>query len=280
MATETEVGELLHQRGWRAAFTVAERVNAWAALVGVIECGYGDDIYEYTNDLSCRNWLHEAWLLLDEHIVQLWTPRIKALDDRYGPRPSTTTAKHSTGSTDCPAPTCGGGDTPASSPETSGVRFARPAPSAPPLSMDLPSDTVFVFDQDEDLIVFETFVYATNYLEAIDVSDGEYTAAYSPDGGVLALTAPEGPEGSVVLTRTGRGDLADLERRVAHYWQRHQVGQPPRDPLHTARFLIDRDNQPRMGWLSRVTGLLRRNSPGAEPASSLPDHFTEQGGGS
>ncbi|MER6319804.1 hypothetical protein ABT237_39570 [Streptomyces sp. NPDC001581] len=30
-----------------------------------------------------RNWLHEAWLLLDEHVVQLWTPRIKALDDRY-----------------------------------------------------------------------------------------------------------------------------------------------------------------------------------------------------
>ncbi|MFE4873322.1 hypothetical protein [Streptomyces sp. NPDC056682] len=83
MATESEVGELLHQRGWRTAFTVAERVNAWAALVSVIERGYGDDIYEYTNDLYCRNWLHEAWLLLDEHIVQLWTPRIKALDDEY-----------------------------------------------------------------------------------------------------------------------------------------------------------------------------------------------------
>ncbi|MGM7439868.1 hypothetical protein [Streptomyces tunisiensis] len=83
MATETEVGELLHQRGWRTAFTVTERVNAWAALVSAIERGYSDDIYEYTNDLYCRNWLHEAWILLDEHIVQLWTPRIKALDDRY-----------------------------------------------------------------------------------------------------------------------------------------------------------------------------------------------------
>ncbi|MFG2732480.1 hypothetical protein [Streptomyces canus] len=127
--------------------------------------------------------------------------------------------------------------------------------------MDLPSDTVLVFDRDEDLIVFESFVHATNYLEAIDVSDGEYTAAYSLEGGVLALTAPEGPEGSVVLNRTGRGDPADLERRVAHYWRRHQVGQPAGDPLQTARFLIDRDNQPRMGWLTRVTGLLRRNSP-------------------
>ncbi|MGW1230066.1 hypothetical protein [Streptomyces sp. NPDC001478] len=83
MATETEVGELLHRRGRRTAFTVADRVSAWAALVSAIERGYGDDIDEYTNDLFCRNWLHEAWLLLDEHVVQLWTPRIKALDDRY-----------------------------------------------------------------------------------------------------------------------------------------------------------------------------------------------------
>ncbi|WP_090062310.1 hypothetical protein [Lentzea flaviverrucosa] len=83
MAAETDVGELLHQRGWRTAFTVGERVRAWAALVGVIERGYGDDVHEYTNDLYCRNWLHEAWLLLDDHVVQLWTPQIKALDDRY-----------------------------------------------------------------------------------------------------------------------------------------------------------------------------------------------------
>ncbi|MFG1807847.1 hypothetical protein [Streptomyces sp. NPDC049040] len=48
-----------------------------------IERGYDDDIYECTNDLYCRNWLHEAWLLLDEHIVQLWTQQIRALDDRY-----------------------------------------------------------------------------------------------------------------------------------------------------------------------------------------------------
>ncbi|MGW1071158.1 hypothetical protein ACWD4F_42520 [Streptomyces aureus] len=83
MATETEVGELLHRRGRRTAFTVEGRVNAWATLVGAIERGYGDDIYEFTNDLYCRNWLHEAWILLDEHVVRLWTPRIIALDDRY-----------------------------------------------------------------------------------------------------------------------------------------------------------------------------------------------------
>lgn len=53
-------------------------------------------------------------------------------------------------------------------------------------------------------------MHAANCLEAIDVSDGEYTAGYSPDGRMLALTASGGPEGSVVPTRTGKGDLADL----------------------------------------------------------------------
>lgn len=83
MATEAEVGELLHQRGWHAAFTVAGRVSAWAALVDAVERGYDDDVDEFTNDLYSRNWLHEAWPLLDDHLVHLWTPRIKALDDRY-----------------------------------------------------------------------------------------------------------------------------------------------------------------------------------------------------
>ncbi|MDN3238094.1 hypothetical protein [Glycomyces tritici] len=80
---EAEVGELLHRRGWRTAFTVAERVNRWAHLVADVERGYGDDIYEYANDLYCRNWLHEAWILLHDDVVRRWTPQIKTLDDRF-----------------------------------------------------------------------------------------------------------------------------------------------------------------------------------------------------
>jgi hypothetical protein len=41
--------------------------------------GYGDGIYEYTSDLCCPNWRHEAWPLPDDHVGQVWTPRIKAL---------------------------------------------------------------------------------------------------------------------------------------------------------------------------------------------------------
>ncbi|MEV0909939.1 hypothetical protein [Streptomyces hokutonensis] len=130
--------------------------------------------------------------------------------------------------------------------------------------MELPLDTVLVFDRDEGLFIFESRTRAANWIEAIDIDEGEYTAAYSPDGGVLTLAAPEGPEGSVVVSRTGSVDLADLERRVAGYWHRHQTGRPPRDPLRTARFLMDRDDQPRRGWLGRVTDLLRRDHAGDE----------------
>lgn len=134
--------------------------------------------------------------------------------------------------------------------------------------MELPATTVLVFDRDEDLLVFASFVQATDWIEAIDVDEGEYPALYSPDGGVweLSASAPEGPQGSVVLAETGRVDLDDLERRVARYWRRHRAGEPPRDPLQTARFLIERDGEPRRGWLSQITGLLRRGAAGAEPA--------------
>ncbi|MFJ7152374.1 hypothetical protein ACIQVT_29980 [Streptomyces sp. NPDC100445] len=123
--------------------------------------------------------------------------------------------------------------------------------------MELPSDAVLVFDRDEDLFVFASFIDATNWIEAIDVDAGEYTAAYSPDGGVWALTVSQGPEKSVVLTRTGRVDPDDLVRRFARYWQRHQAGEPPRDLLETGRFVIERDNKPRTGWSGRMTALLR-----------------------
>ncbi|MFI6407348.1 hypothetical protein [Streptomyces sp. NPDC050548] len=85
-----------------------------------------------------------------------------------------------------------------------------------------------------------------------------------PPASVLTLTAPEGPEGPVVLSRTGSVDLDDLERRMAGYWHRHQTGRPPRGPLQTARFLLDRDKHSRRGWLGRVTDLLRRDRAGHE----------------
>ncbi|GAA2522527.1 hypothetical protein [Pilimelia columellifera] len=80
---ESDVGVTLQQRGWRAAFTVEERAEAWSWLVTEVEKGYHDEVDEYTSDLYCRNWLHEAWLLLDDQVVLRWTDRIRNLDNRF-----------------------------------------------------------------------------------------------------------------------------------------------------------------------------------------------------
>jgi hypothetical protein len=80
---EQAAGELLHQRGWRKAFTVDEMVDKWAWLVTTVEDGYSDMVDEYTNDLYSRNWLHEVWPLVTERVIAFWTPQIKELDDRF-----------------------------------------------------------------------------------------------------------------------------------------------------------------------------------------------------
>jgi hypothetical protein len=80
---ERAAGERLHQQGWRKAFTVSEMVDRWAWLVAEVEGGYGDLVDEYTNDLYCRNWLHEVWILLEAHVIVAWSPKIEELDDRF-----------------------------------------------------------------------------------------------------------------------------------------------------------------------------------------------------
>jgi hypothetical protein len=83
MGNDDHAGEVLHKRGWRKAFTVAEMVDKWAGLVGAVEDGYDDCVDEYTNDLYCRNWLHEAWVLLPAHVLETWGRRIQELDGRF-----------------------------------------------------------------------------------------------------------------------------------------------------------------------------------------------------
>lgn len=77
------MSRLLHERGWRTVFTVEERVGDWARMVTTVENGYSDLVDEYTNDLYCRNWLHEAWLLLDDRTLIRWNEKVKKLDDRF-----------------------------------------------------------------------------------------------------------------------------------------------------------------------------------------------------
>ncbi|MER7751975.1 hypothetical protein [Kitasatospora sp. NPDC097643] len=75
--------EPLQLPGWRDPFTVADQVTWWGATVAAVEQGYDEDVDEYVNELACRDWLHQAWLRLPDHVVQLWTPRILALDTRF-----------------------------------------------------------------------------------------------------------------------------------------------------------------------------------------------------
>ncbi|KND26351.1 hypothetical protein IQ63_37295 [Streptomyces acidiscabies] len=131
------------------------------------------------------------------------------------------------------------------------------APSSPP------EETVLVFDRDEELFAYPSLTHVTNDLEAMDVEDAEYPAVYLPDGRVLELSAPDGYEGPVLLHRTGRTDLAGLERRTARYWarygQRYWPGAAPLGPEEMARLLLAPEERSGGGVSRRLLRwLLRR----------------------
>ncbi|MET8983297.1 hypothetical protein ABZX85_47820 [Streptomyces sp. NPDC004539] len=125
----------------------------------------------------------------------------------------------------------------------------------------LPDETVIVFDRDGVLYAYESFTQVTDDLEAIDVDEGEYPAVYSPDGGVLELTAPQAWKGPVVLRRTGASDPGGLEAWVGRYWARYRVGEVPLGVEETVRAVLaeEADRGGAFGALwGALTGALRR----------------------
>ena len=76
-------GRVLHGRGWRKKFSVNEMTDAWRGLVAEVEAGYDQVVYEYTNDLSCRDWLALAWPMLTEHVRSARQADLDALDARF-----------------------------------------------------------------------------------------------------------------------------------------------------------------------------------------------------
>jgi hypothetical protein len=82
----------------------------------------------------------------------------------------------------------------------------------------------FVLDATGDLMAFASAGDAAAYLEAVDVVDGEYRAAWLHDGTVLRMLTPSGDDGPVVLERTGDVDLAGLHAAVAAH--AHATGRP------------------------------------------------------
>ena len=80
---EAAVGRSLHEQGWRTVFTVDQMMAAWEQFIATVELGYDDSIHEYLNDLSCRDWLHEAWQLLSDDKTTAWNTRLARLDERF-----------------------------------------------------------------------------------------------------------------------------------------------------------------------------------------------------
>ncbi|MEV5006936.1 hypothetical protein AB0K74_05595 [Streptomyces sp. NPDC056159] len=103
--------------------------------------------------------------------------------------------------------------------------------------MSHPADIVMVFDRDEELAVFPSLRATENGLEAMDVVDGEYTA-FTVEGCLVDLRAPDGEEGLVLAARTEEDGREDLERHLALFWNR-RPGRAPLGPEDTARLLLD-----------------------------------------
>ncbi len=73
----------LHEQGWRKPFTLNEMMAMWRSLVREVESGYDQMVDEYTNDLSCRDWLALAWPMLSERVRAARQEELDSLDARF-----------------------------------------------------------------------------------------------------------------------------------------------------------------------------------------------------
>ncbi|MFF8287702.1 hypothetical protein ACF068_00540 [Streptomyces sp. NPDC016309] len=99
---------------------------------------------------------------------------------------------------------------------------------------DLPAQTLLVFDRDDWVYVLPSFDAAAHELEAVDVAGGEYEA-FTLDGERVALTAPGGWRGPVVVGPTGRRDPEALRERIER-----SSGSPAPTPEELARLHLNR----------------------------------------
>lgn len=76
-------GRELHARGWRKAFTLNEMFEAWAFLVSEVERGYDQNLYEYTNDMACREWIALVWPMLTDRVRNARDKALATLDARF-----------------------------------------------------------------------------------------------------------------------------------------------------------------------------------------------------
>ena len=78
-----DAGRILHERGWRKAYTLNERVDAWQQIVESVEDGYTLTVDDYVNDLYVRGWLDQARSLVTRPVRLSLDHRLAALDARF-----------------------------------------------------------------------------------------------------------------------------------------------------------------------------------------------------
>jgi hypothetical protein len=104
-------------------------------------------------------------------------------------------------------------------------------------------------------LIFASLDEAGGYMEAIDVDDGEYEAAYLHDGTILDVVIPLGPDGPVLLRCTGERDLAGLRDRIAAYQRARGRPQEVSDLIVFANDLLreewEQARLQRPRWLAR-----------------------------
>jgi hypothetical protein len=76
-------GRALHASGWSKVHTLDQMAAAWAALVAEVEIGYDLEVEDYTNDLTCRDWLAAAWPMLSAGAQAARQDELSALDERF-----------------------------------------------------------------------------------------------------------------------------------------------------------------------------------------------------
>ncbi|WP_225753363.1 hypothetical protein [Actinotalea sp. Marseille-Q4924] len=115
-------------------------------------------------------------------------------------------------------------------------------------------DGVLVFDRDGGVVAFPRVEVAAGWMESIDVLDGEYELAYTPDGRVVDITgALDGP---VSLVITPERDELGLRERLERSRARAGFVANVDDPASVANELMRREWELR--WPRRPKWLHRR----------------------
>jgi hypothetical protein len=113
---------------------------------------------------------------------------------------------------------------------------------------------VLVFDREGDIYVLPSMESAPGRLEMFDVLDGEYQAAFLPDGEVVELSGER--MDPVRLSATGSHDQARLAMLLAAAATRRGRAWPTDDPALIAALLVHEDWEQR--WPKRPAWLSRR----------------------